>query len=97
VLYKKNIPSAAIGYLKEAEGGFPREDPALGIVRQHLALAYEANGEAEKARDVVERALSELAEQVTAFEARTGREAVEPAWAADLRTLRDRLDSAPDA
>jgi tetratricopeptide (TPR) repeat protein len=96
VLYKKNIPSAAIGYLKEAEGGFPREDAALGIVRQHLALAYEANGETDKAREVVDRALGELAEQVAAFEARTGKEATEPPWAADLRTLRARLDSAPD-
>jgi tetratricopeptide (TPR) repeat protein len=97
VLFKKNIPSAAIGYLKEAEGGFPREDPALGIVRQHLALAYEANGEIDEARGVIDRALRELAEQVTAFEARTGKEATEPPWAAELRTLRDRLDSAPDA
>jgi tetratricopeptide (TPR) repeat protein len=94
VLYKKNIPSAAIGYLKEAEGGFPPEDPSLGIVRQHLALAYEANGEADQARGTVDRALSELAEQVTAFEARTGRTPIEPAWAAELRNLRDRLDSA---
>jgi tetratricopeptide (TPR) repeat protein len=97
VLYKKNIPSAAIGYLKEAEGGFPSEDPALGIVRQHLALAYEANGDTDEARDVVDRALSELAEQVTAYEARTGNEATEPPWAAELRALRDRLDSTPDA
>jgi Flp pilus assembly protein TadD len=66
-------------------------------VRQHLALAYEANGDTDEARDVVDRALSELAEQVTAYEARTGNEATEPPWAAELRALRDRLDSTPDA
>lgn len=97
VLYKKNIPSAAIGYLQEAEGGFPPDSPALGVVRQHLALAYEANGEAEKARGVVDRALEDLAQQIAAYEARTGKEATEPSWAAELRSLRDRLGSAPDA
>ncbi|MEN8182574.1 MAG: tetratricopeptide repeat protein [Myxococcota bacterium] len=97
VLYKKNIPSAAIGYLKEAEGGFAREDPALGIVRRHLALAYEANGEAEQARNVIDRALEELAEQQALLETETGRPAGEPAWASELRSLRSRLDAAPDA
>jgi tetratricopeptide (TPR) repeat protein len=94
VLYKKNIPSAAIGYLKEAEAGFAREDPSLGIVRHHLALAYEANGEPDRAREVIERALADLDSVRAAQEARTGRPAGEPAWAGDLRSLRDRLGPA---
>jgi tetratricopeptide (TPR) repeat protein len=81
VLYKKSIPSAAIGYLKEAEGGMRSEDPALGIVRQHLALAYEANGDAEKAREVVEHALEDLG--------KIGHDASPSAD--ELRRLRDRL------
>jgi tetratricopeptide (TPR) repeat protein len=81
VLYKKSIPSAAIGYLKEAEGGMRSEDPALGVVRQHLALAYEANGDADKAREVVERGLADLA--------KIGQEA--SPYADELRRLRDRL------
>ncbi len=87
VLYKKNIPSAAIGYLKEAEGGLPREDPALGIVRQHLALAYEANGEAAKAREIVDRALGDLSNIGQA----------ESPSAEELRRLRDRLAPAAAA
>jgi tetratricopeptide (TPR) repeat protein len=85
VLYKKSIPSAAIGYLKEAEGGMRSDDPALGVVRQHLALAYEANGEGEKAREVVDRALDDLA--------KIGREGSAPAD--ELRRLRDRLAAPP--
>jgi tetratricopeptide (TPR) repeat protein len=84
VLYKKSIPSAAIGYLKEAEGGMRSEDPALGVVRQHLALAYEANGDAGRAREVVERALADLG--------KIGQDA--SPFAEELRRLRDRLATA---
>ena len=83
VLYRKNIPSAAVGYLKEAEQGFPEGDPQLGEVRLHLALALEANEQPDQARQAAERALSALPE-----------DAPEPPWAAPLRELARRL--APD-
>ncbi|HKJ24870.1 MAG TPA: tetratricopeptide repeat protein [Myxococcota bacterium] len=57
VLYKKGIPSAAVGYLQEAERLLPPGHPQLPLVRLHLALALEANGETAKARQVVDRAL----------------------------------------
>jgi tetratricopeptide (TPR) repeat protein len=57
VLYKKNLPSAAIGYLKEAASGFKAEDWQLALVRHHLAMAYEANGEPEEAKQTLERAI----------------------------------------
>jgi tetratricopeptide (TPR) repeat protein len=91
VLLKKNIPSAAIGYLKEAEGGLDPEDPALGIVRQHLALAYEADGQEKKAWEVIERALADYDASGTGGEnEKTAPE--EPTWVAELRALRNRLE-----
>jgi tetratricopeptide (TPR) repeat protein len=46
VLYKKDLPAAAIGYLQEAVGG--------------LALAYEANEDRERAVEALEQAVREL-------------------------------------
>ena len=43
VLYKRGVPSAAVGYLKEAEGGMDPGDRSLGAVRHHLALAQRSN------------------------------------------------------
>ena len=85
VLYKKEIPSAAIGYLQEAERGLGAENPQLGIVRHHLALAYEANGQPERARDALVRALRDLEAL------RAGNEdAREPEWAGEIRAMLDR-------
>jgi len=42
VLYRRGIPSAAVGYLREAIGGLEEGTPEIGMVRHHLALAYEA-------------------------------------------------------
>lgn len=89
VLYKKGIPSAAIGYLQEADEGFDTRDPSFGIVRHHLALAYRANDEPEKARAVLEQTLDDLAR---AREGRPG--APEPPWAADVRSLLEELKGA---
>jgi hypothetical protein len=67
------------------------DDPQLPIVRQHLALAYEAAGDVKSAREVVDEAIADI-------EARRAREggdaAAEPPWAGDIRALRDRLRSA---
>jgi tetratricopeptide (TPR) repeat protein len=94
VLHKKGIHSAAIGYLKEAEAGLPAADPGLGIVRHHLALAYEANGEPDKARETLERAVSDLD---AASQTRAAESAPEPTWATDVRAMLDRLNSGSPA
>ncbi len=94
VLYKRGVPSAAISFLREAESGFEPGEPSLGVVRHHLALAYEANHEPEEARKIVARALGEL--EASEKDARAHNRPVgpEPTWAADMRTLLQRLDSA---
>ena len=88
VLYKKQSHDAAIGYLREAVRGMEPDDPQLPIVRQHLALAYEAAGDVKSAREVVDEAIADI-------EARRGREGgeagAEPPWAGDIRALRARL------
>jgi tetratricopeptide (TPR) repeat protein len=88
VLYKKKLPAAAIGYLREAVGGLPPEDPNLPLVRHHLALAYEANEERAAAIQALEQALQDL-------EALRGREGdrarPEPVWAEDIRSQLARL------
>jgi tetratricopeptide (TPR) repeat protein len=91
VLYKKGIPEAAIGYLKEAEGGFPPDHGDLGTVRVHLALAYEANQEPAKARETLERALTQRQNAVDAAQ-QQGKEAPpEPPWVTEARSMLDRL------
>lgn len=84
VLLKKGVPSAAIGYLREAEGLTKEGDPSLGEIRSHLAQAYEANNEPARAREMLERALGELTPGQP-----------EPAWAADARARLERLPAAP--
>jgi tetratricopeptide (TPR) repeat protein len=80
VLYRKGIPSAAVGYFQEAERLLPPDHPQLALVRLHLALALQANGEPSEARAVVDRALAEAG----------GRGAAGPV-ADELRALRDAL------
>jgi tetratricopeptide (TPR) repeat protein len=88
VLYKKDLPSAAIGYLKEAAGGFDADDPQLALVRHHLALAYEANGEPDQARDTLERAIQDLD---AIYRGEDGQKRTEPTWAAEVRSMHERL------
>ncbi len=91
VLYKKGIPEAAVGYLREAEAGFPPDHRDLGVVRYHLALAYEAQGEPSQARETLERALQQL-EKARAAAAEAGNpEPADPPWVADVRNLLNRL------
>ncbi len=87
VLYKKKSPDAAIGYLREAVQSMDPEDPQLPVVRQHLALAYEAAGDVQSARDAVEKAISDIEGR----RQRDGQASPEPPWAGELRALRDRL------
>jgi len=88
ILYKKNLPSAAIGYLKEAESGFKAEDRELALVRYHLALAYEANGEAEQARQTLEKAIRALD---AIYQGEDGEKRSEPTWTAEIRSMYERL------
>ena len=88
VLYKKKVPVAAIGYLREAVGGLPPEDPSLPLVRHHLALAYEANEQRDEAIAALEQAVAEL-------DARRGppdsKQRPDPPWAEDVRGQLRRL------
>lgn len=97
VLLRKGVPSAAIGYLREAEAGFDATRPDLGIVRHHLAQAYEANGEPEKAREVLARALADLDAVLRAAAEEHGRPIPEPPWVAELRSMYERLGGQPTA
>jgi tetratricopeptide (TPR) repeat protein len=91
VLYKKNSPEAAIPYLREAVRNMQPDDPQLPIVRQHLAMAFEASGDVKSAREAVDQAIADI-------EARRTREgdraAPEPPWAGEIRAMRDRLAQA---
>jgi hypothetical protein len=93
VLLKKGIPEAAIGYLREAESSFPAGHPDAGFVRVHLALAYEAANEPDRAREVLNQALASLDEAQRAAAA-TGATLPDPAWAGEARSLLARLPAA---
>ena len=91
VLYRRGVPSAAIGYLKEAEAGMPPDDTNLGLVRHHLAMAYEASGDKVSARDTLDRAIEAHAAYLEAQQARGVPVGTEPSWVKEARRLRDRL------
>ncbi len=97
VLYKRGVPSAAIGFLREAESGYEAGDPSLGVVRQHLALAYEAGGDLKAARETAERGLKELEDAVAEAKARNLTVGPEPEWASALREVVKRVEAAPPA
>jgi tetratricopeptide (TPR) repeat protein len=92
VLYKRGIPSAAISYLKEAVANSDGDIAVSGISMHHLAQAYEADGDPEKARETLQRAIADLDKH--AAEQRASEEPVrpEPAWAAEVRTMLARLE-----
>jgi len=89
VLYKKKLPAAAIGYLREAVGGLPPGDPNLPLVRHHLALAYEANEERTQAIESLEQAVREL--DALRGNGEGGGARAEPSWAEDIRSQLSRL------
>jgi tetratricopeptide (TPR) repeat protein len=91
VLYKKGIPTAAIGYFKEAEGLFRPDDINLAVVRHHLALAYEAAGQQQQARLALDRAFADLERIKESYRANTGREPDDPTWLAEMQALYARL------
>jgi tetratricopeptide (TPR) repeat protein len=91
VLFRRGVPSAAIGYLKEAEAGVKPEDATLGIIRHHLAQAYEASGDKENARITVDRAIAAQQAFVEAQKARGVPVGSDPTWYQDARKMRERL------
>jgi tetratricopeptide (TPR) repeat protein len=66
IFYKKNLPDAAVNYLREAVGGFdssiPQDRATRPQVRHHLALALSALGEKQEAKAEWKLALGEYAE-----------------------------------
>jgi tetratricopeptide (TPR) repeat protein len=90
VLYQRGVPAAAISYLKEAEAGSDAGSPSLGVVRYHLALAYESNGDSQDAVETLQRALTELDAQLEEVRKRGGA-VEEPTWAGEARSMLDRL------
>lgn len=88
VLFRKGMAKTAVSFLIKAEEATAIDDPNLGLVRYHRALAHEANGEPEEALAAVERSLEALEHQMKAGGAAS---ATEPQWAADARSARDRL------
>lgn len=88
VLFKKGVPGAAIVHLREAVGGFPPTSPNVPIVRLHLALAYEADGNPSAALEELERASSESQALVDADRLDT---AEPPEWYREIQGALTRL------
>jgi tetratricopeptide (TPR) repeat protein len=98
VLYKRGIPSAAINYFNEAEAAMEPTSASIGLVRHHLALAYEANGEPQRARKAIRRALNGLERRREQLRAMGVPEEPEPPWVEEARTMLARLpEAASDA
>ena len=92
VLYKKGLASAAVSYLREAEGGLAPGDPLRGVVRHHLALALAADGKPDEARTTIEAALKDLATSSTDGRPEGAAPVSEPPWARSMREMLARLE-----
>jgi tetratricopeptide (TPR) repeat protein len=94
VLLKRGVPSAAIGYLQEATERFPSGAFEIqGIVRNHLAEAYEMNQEADKAIAESQKSVEQFQELAKLAEAK-GVELDEPDWSLEARKRIERLTEA---
>ncbi len=92
VLYKRGVNGAAVGYLRESVETADADDPALGVMRHHLALAYEADGSRDKAAAVLQTALDDLDARQRAERA-AGRTPMSPPWESDIRNMLERLSA----
>ncbi|MEZ4333552.1 MAG: tetratricopeptide repeat protein [Myxococcota bacterium] len=91
VMLKRGVPSAAIGYLEEARGRFPQDAHEVqGIVRNHLAEAYEKNQEPDKAITESRKSIEFGASMVAAAKKR-GVTLEEPSWSVEARQRIERL------
>ncbi|HEU4428657.1 MAG TPA: tetratricopeptide repeat protein [Myxococcota bacterium] len=83
VFYKKNLPEAAVNYLREAVGGFdpsiPQDRQTRPLVRHHLALALAALGDNAEAASEWKLALAEYSELPK------GKDHPEPDWVKEAR------------
>jgi len=93
VLYKRGIPSAAISYLKEAVANSDGDIKVVGISLHHLAQAYEADGDPEKARETLQRAVAALEENAEQQQANGQPAPADPTWATGVREMLARLES----
>jgi tetratricopeptide (TPR) repeat protein len=94
VLLKRGVPSAAIGYLEEAKERFPADAYEVqGIVRNHLAEAYEQNREADKALAESRESIDQY-QQLAKLAKERGIELDEPIWSRQARERVERLAKA---
>ena len=89
VLYKRGVASAAVGYLREAVQVARPDDPAIGEIRNHLSLAYEATGDIDKAIETLELALDDLERLRAGKHVRQ-----DPSWAPVVRARIEQLKAA---
>ena len=93
VLLKRGVPSAAIGYLEEAAERFPENALEIqGIVRNHLAEAYEANKDTARAITASRESLGYYEKLAKAARER-GTPLTEPDWAREAGERIKRLES----
>lgn len=92
VLYKRGVNGAAVGYLKESVDNADADDPALGVMRHHLALAYEADGNKVRAAEVLRTAIDDLEQRQRAAQ-KQGHTFQSPPWESDVRTMLERLST----
>lgn len=90
VLFKRGVSGAAVGYLKESVENADSDDPALGVMRHHLAQAYEADGDQTRAAEVLKMALDDLEQRKRAQRAQ-GRDPQSPPWEGEVRSMLQRL------
>ncbi len=91
VLYKRGVAGAAINYLREAESGFEPGEPSLCVVRHHLALAYQANGQGGEAKKTLEAALADYEAIRERMRANGRPPSEDPPCVADVRSLLQEL------
>lgn len=92
VLFKRGVPSAAVSYLEEAVSRTAEQDASRMVILYHLAMAHEANGDADDAVEAADAALAGLAESRGG--AAEGEGPPEPEWAAEARALKERIAAA---
>ncbi|MCH2186321.1 tetratricopeptide repeat protein, partial [Myxococcota bacterium] len=87
VLYQRGVPSAALGYLREASQLAGADDPALNEIEIHLALAYEANGNVARAIETYQTVLERAKSQ------QPSGQATQSAWATQAEENLQRLQA----
>ena len=88
VLYQRGVPSAAVGYLREAAQLASADDPALDEIQVHLALAYEANGNVTRALETYQMILDRDTSR------QSSGKAAKSAWATKAQESIQRLQTA---